>query len=274
MRRVLSLALMLFCATAAHAGNVSWGVPPYTLGGPAAPSFPVYTDTVPNYVWFPFGLSNATMTNTVATFDLGPRGLHATNLPTVASGPAQLSAVGLNGKTNYWYNFEGSDDKFRIGGTTNLNGTTQLTISAWIKVLNAPGTLAPIVEQRGSAVHLFTYHNSTPRYQLFMNGGSYTATNTVTTGTWHHVVATYHNLPGAYDLFFYLDGGLIYSNDAAVASLTVDDYWYIGWDDFDASWLFKGEMDNLKLKSVAVPYSWVTNEFANTHPTNTYEVAP
>jgi len=104
-------------------GNVFY----WRLGGAAAPSW------TPNIT--PVAHWNFQQTNATATLDVIASARHATNEPSVATGPTRKPTeyTNINGRTEAIYDFDGTDDRFQTplsSGSLTLIGNYAL--AAWV----------------------------------------------------------------------------------------------------------------------------------------------
>ena len=140
---------------------------------------------------------------------------------------------GATGKFNSSLNFDGSDDYVQLAHTASPNPSTQLTVSAWIKVASlANATNYNIFVKQtwasklGFRLGLGGYGACASLNCLFLGvGDGVTLTETTTsgvnltdTGAWHHVVGTFSS--GAIKL--YVDGNQRYNTTSAVTSIVND----------------------------------------------------
>ena len=94
---------------------------------------------IPAPIWIddvsPLSHWNFEQTNTTATLDIRPGARHATNEPSVASGPTYHPTLytNLDGRTEAVYDFDGTEDRFQTplsSGSLTLEGS--YTLAAWV----------------------------------------------------------------------------------------------------------------------------------------------
>jgi len=147
--------------------------------------------------------------------------------------------------------FDGSDDGVLVGSTAALAGTTDFTLSTWVKV--APATSGGyVLQQRESgaggdqgqyilavnpdgSVNFAVYNNSTWQFDL-------TTSATVNDGQWHHVAAVRSQTNGR----IYIDGVQAASMVGAMQPL-VSHPVAIGYDLADGSKRFAGSIDDVRI---------------------------
>jgi autotransporter-associated beta strand protein len=169
---------------------------------------------------------------------------------TVAGGAAWVA--GLIGNA---LSLDGVDDGAFVGNSAALTGTTDFTLSAWVK-MNPGSPAATIIQQRepgglgylgeymlnvnaGGTVNFFVYNSG---YQFNLN-----TTASVTDGQWHLVSATRSGSAGT----IYIDGVQAASGSGTVqplVSLAVS----IGYDYRDNNKRFSGLLDDVRIYSRAL----------------------
>ena len=106
-------------------GNVFY----WRLGGAAAPSW------TPNIT--PVAHWNFQQTNATATLDVIASARHATNEPSVATGPTRKPTeyTNINGRTEAIYDFDGTDDRFLTSlCSATLTVNNAFTMAAWVRL--------------------------------------------------------------------------------------------------------------------------------------------
>lgn len=155
-----------------------------------------------------------------------------------ATGGPQLVVV--DGNSCAW--FDGTQS-IKSPATNNFDGLSAYTMSVWVKQTNFV-LYAGIFFSRGGYVNgLDTYSASS--LGLFSGTKSFAASSIAVTN-WTHVAFTVAS--GA--TLVYTNG--VYRTSGTLEALKVDDYWYVGWDDNNAGWKFKGYIDELRLYNRAL----------------------
>jgi len=163
-----------------------------------------------------------------------------------------LWASGITGNA---LSLDGADDGVFVGNTAALTGTTDFTLSAWVKI-NAGAPAGTIIQQRepgasgylgeymlnvnaGGTVNFFVYNSG---YQFNLN-----TTASVADGQWHLVSATRSGTAGT----IHIDGVQAASGSGTVqplVSLAVS----IGYDHRDNNKRFTGLLDDVRVYSRAL----------------------
>jgi hypothetical protein len=154
--------------------------------------------------------------------------------------------------------FDGVNDGVLVGTSAALTGTTDFTLSAWVKV--APGSSGGAIVQQRDATSLgyngeymlSVKSNGTIEFFIHRDGFQFniTSTDTVNDGQWHRVSATRSGTAGT----IYIDGNSVATGSGvlkSLASLGVA----IGYDYRDSINYFNGSMDDVRIYSRALSAS-------------------
>ncbi len=145
-------------------------------------------------------------------------------------------------------NFDGINDHVNLGTSlaTALNGTTALTLEAWINpsVLNGWNNI--ITDYNGSYHKLLLRVRNNNNIQFWLNGTVLNSSFTVPLDTWTHVAAVYDGS----NMYVYANGGLVASQSATVSLPTTTDQFNIG-SRVGGSELFTGNIDEVRIWNTA-----------------------
>jgi hypothetical protein len=151
--------------------------------------------------------------------------------------------------------FDGVNDGVLVGTPAALIGTTDLTLSAWVKI--APGSAGGvIVQQRDSTPTgyngeyvLIVKANGTVEFFIYRDGFQFDmiTTATVNDGQWHRVTATRVGAVGA----IYINGTQAATGSGAIKSLLSLGV-AIGYDSRDSINYFNGSIDDVRVYSRAL----------------------
>src|ERR1041385_1590463 len=163
------------------------------------------------------------------------------------------------------------------------NQTAAMTISAWVNLTSLPATYCvPIGSNQGSSNNYFEIlEKSTGKLAVISgvtNSGTPadlrydgTGSNTLSTGTWYYLAATYNSTSG---LTGYVNGSSD-KNVAANGDLSVSGSnavnLQIGQDQFNAGLFVNGSVDEARWASVARSSDWITTEYNNQSSPSTFE---
>lgn len=152
--------------------------------------------------------------------------------------------------------FDGVDDKVQLPGTSFLNGVTAFSLEAWC---STPGDdqYSTIVGFRGTEYAWLAYYPSTdPSGELvefrYLSGRTFMSTiihdqDQYYAGTWDN----------SGDTIAYFDGDEEDSSIGATSTLSVNDYWYLGFDDFNSARLYKGDMYEVRISDIVRSADWI-----------------
>ena len=165
--------------------------------------------------------------------------------------------------------FDGTTNKVTLGTNAALIGTTNFTISAWIKTSDTSAS-GVIIQQRQSGtshtnydgqyqfrtntdgtLHFFT-HNVSSGYGL-----NFDSSSTIRTGAWRHVAVVREGLTGK----IYIDG--VESGTATTTTKIplINISVAIGADHRDNNKYFKGSIDEVQIYDVALTEAQINNIF-------------
>jgi len=157
----------------------------------------------------------------------------------------------INASTNNSLNFDGAD-YIEVGGTSNLNFTTAMTVEAWVKVDafdKAWQTIASkgdnswrLSRSQGGNVIEFAVTKSA--------GGNFlvTGNKSINDGKWHHVAAVY----GSTFINLYVDGALDAQGTSTATTIAQSTYKAaIGHNTQQTDRKWKGNIDEVRIWSVA-----------------------
>jgi len=220
-------------------------------------------------------------TNTVATLDTSGNTFHATNYPSVATGPTWVIAgTNQNGRSEYCYSFDGSSDAFFAERSIPLlqiyPQTTAFVVGFWVwksgNVVNYSRYLTQdgggrdqwyVRDYAGNDIQFVTYDGGNIR-------NSYTSGGWLTTGVWHFVSC----FAGATNQTIFVDA----SNSLQIGGNILD------LQIFDTVWIASSSVPDyhpaVKLDHVFFLYTntWTqvnhTNLMAYTCPTNNTRSRP
>ena len=172
------------------------------------------------------------------------------NNGTLTNGPTWVP-----GFKNSAVQFDGVDDYVALGHRPSISGTSDFTVSAWIKTSAA--TAGVIMQQRNGGFNgeykFSTNANGTLQFMLYGNGYqfNFATAQTVNNGAWRFVVAVRSGLTGN----IYIDGNPTPAGTqtgTAIAPLDAAISTAIGRDIRDNVQPFNGTIDEVKLLTTAL----------------------
>jgi hypothetical protein len=183
--------------------------------------------------------------------------------------PSQVS-----GKIANAQDFDNSDGKWEMidcGNDSSLDITgNQITLQAWVKYASAThGSMGPLNHKGWSnGYRLIMMENSTKvNFQLPGSPDNLQSSGTLSTGSWHHLVATYDGSK----MKIYIDGTQdAFERDKTDNILSVppeeNEVW-IGHGDQpkDKSWSYEweGQIDEVRISGIARSQCWIETEYFN-----------
>lgn len=201
--------------------------------------------------------------------DINPRDYSGNNLNAIAYGNPLI----VDGKIDYGYNFDGTDDYIRAGGFVDLASVDKAySISAWFKVANG--------ETDGNLIHvsnlddgtgwclppLTINNNKITATSYYDNHGYYAVdTSTISPNNWYHAVTTWD--PVSKKLKLYVNGNLKAetTQDGYTASGAVNgNYIFIGFGPGSCigdRGRFSGVIDEVKIRNFALTDKEVKAEY-------------
>lgn len=146
-------------------------------------------------------------------------------------------------------NFDGVNDHVNLGTSlaTALNGTTALTLEAWINpsVLNGWNNI--ITDYNGSYHKLLLRVRNNNNIQFWLNGTVLNSSFTVPLDTWTHIAAVYDGS----NMYVYANGVLVASQPATVSLPTTTDQFNIGSRIGSNTENFTGSIDEVRVWTTA-----------------------
>lgn len=170
--------------------------------------------------------------------DSSGNGLNGTN-------SAATLTTGANGASNGAYSFDGTTAGISAPTTGTLSAATQ-SVSFWVNPSSLSGNRVFIATRTSASTGwMVAYLNSAVNFDCGTSSVRYNSGLTMTTGAWHHVVATC-SLAG--NVTVYVDGVAAVSptvvNRTATASGST---LYIGRDSSSAQYFISGTMDDVRI---------------------------
>jgi hypothetical protein len=158
--------------------------------------------------------------------------------------------AGVEGRLEGAINFDGNGDFIDIGNRTNLNITTQITVSAFIKTNSTSPTYQGIIT-KGNTSWRLQKSGSTNYVEFVLSGvtnGSIVSNKNINDGAWHHVAGFYDG--GS--IAIYIDGIWNNSRTASGSISTNTLSAYIGGNSSDSSKCFNGIIDSVRVYNTAL----------------------
>lgn len=151
---------------------------------------------------------------------------------------------------------DGTDDYVSVGDNSTLDLTTDISIALWVKLsannyndgLVYKGSLS---DSQG-VYSLGFYSGSSNALTFRLNGsttednGQISSTNSLSTGTWYHAVATYDGTT----MKIY-ENGVLVKEDAQSLTITTDNNNLIIGGYYSSSYLFNGLIDDVRIYNYA-----------------------
>lgn len=124
--------------------------------------------------------------------------LYGTNNGVLGNNCPTISPSWVAGKTGNALSFNGSSNNVSISDSVNLNFTTSMSVSAWIKWDINPSSgmaYATIVNKNGDSQYRLQHNSTNSRFEFGIKtntGGTYvTSSTSPIIGTWYHLVGTW-----------------------------------------------------------------------------------
>ena len=160
-----------------------------------------------------------------------------------------ISPSWVIGKIGNALSFNGSSNNVSVNNSANLNFTTSMSVSAWIKWNIVPSTgmaYATIVNKNGDSQYRLQHNATNSKFEFGIKtntGGSYlTSITTPTDGVWYHLVGTWD---GAF-VKIYVNGVLEQTTGRTGVIPGSSVPLKIGSSSLDARW-FNGIIDEVNL---------------------------
>ena len=163
---------------------------------------------------------------------------------------------------------DGKWDVIDAGHSARLLGGDQITLQAWIRHNIAPalGHFYGFLSYKGaSAGYRLVFEQNTLRLNFSLPASNVLTTGSISTGAWHHVVATYDGAT----MRVYIDGAQDPTTAARVGPIIPatggDAELFIGHGDQqkDKTWSYPwvGQMDEVRISRVARSAGWILTEY-------------
>lgn len=167
------------------------------------------------------------------------------------------------------YNFNGTTAYISVATQTEIDITNDLTITAWIKPGADTAANMPILSKKSSSINpgyslLVRTQNASESITLEADGANSAQASgwtpgTVNAGTWYYIASTQSGT-GAN---IFLDGNGSWIIDPTINGLTSDSTPLRIGNDIGSLVYFNGDLDEVRLSSVARPPQWIQTEYAN-----------
>lgn len=154
--------------------------------------------------------------------------------------------------------FDGTDDSIDFGDTLDFTGNTEMTVSAWVKILEVPGARAHIISKydAGTAGQWYLAIDGNSKVTFLRECGLYgeTGVTPVALNTWNHVVGVYDGT----NIQVYLNGILDKTavDSCSISNTSVDVKIGAGDNGTGTEDEFKGFIDEVKV----YPYARTADE--------------
>lgn len=146
-----------------------------------------------------------------------------------------------------------------------------ITQSAWIKATSYPGGINSVIVRNDSVYITGLWINSgklSPYYSTSTIPVGSSGSHTLSTGTWYHVVVTYDNVSGMAN---YVNAASDYTAAAAGFLQPHATTVYIARDPIN-TFQWDGQIDEVRVASVARSADWVTAEYNNQSDPGTFVI--
>ncbi|MGD8686616.1 MAG: DUF2341 domain-containing protein, partial [Syntrophobacterales bacterium] len=187
----------------------------------------------------------------------------------------------VSGKIAYGQDFNNSDTKWdfiNCGSDASLDITgNQITLQAWVQYDNASHAhMGPLNHKGWSNGYRLYMPQDSGNLHFQLPGESYDlqTAETLTTGSWHHLVATYDGSR----MRIYLDGSKDeYELEKLDNILSSDEETWIGQADqpHDVAWSYpwEGQLDEVRISNIARSADWIKTEYNNqSNPSAFYSI--
>jgi hypothetical protein len=196
-------------------------------------------------------------------------------------GVAEFVPSQVPGRIAYGQDFDNSDGKWEMidcGNDSSLDITgNQITLQAWVRYASAThGFMGPLNHKGWNNGYRVLMGENETTFTFQLPGSSYDleSAGTLSTGAWHHVVATYD---GA-NMKIYIDGAkdtneLAKTDNIISVPPTENEVW-IGHADQpkDVAWSYpwEGQIDEVRISASARSADWVATEYNNQSSPSTF----
>ena len=165
--------------------------------------------------------------------DVGSRGDHADLGSTAGFGDHYIE----NGSG--YFDLDGSLYALPTTSTDGGNGATSVVLSIWVRPDVQQANDGLLTTRGTDYIGVAIGASTNDAYFVYQGNAEVTATNVFSTDNWTHVLAQV----SASSIEIYADGVLKATNSTVSSSaLTVDDHWWVGWDDFSGGRAFDGDV--------------------------------
>jgi alpha-tubulin suppressor-like RCC1 family protein len=158
-------------------------------------------------------------------------------------------------------NFDGVNDLVNIGNgiSTNLIGSSFMTVEAWIRIPNTTGTKTIVSNHNGGGSTQFSLRVIDGTINGFLGFGTYVLNSpaaSITANTWHHVAMVYNDVT----LKLYINGVEVASTaiPSAYSIISSTQSYWIGRSGY-AGEEFSGDIDEVSIWNKALTASDITN---------------
>ena len=191
--------------------------------------------------------------------------LYGTNIGTLKNNCPSISPSWLVGKNGNALSFNGSSNSVLVNNSVNLNFTTSMSVSAWIKWNINPSTgvaYATIVNKNGDSQYRLQHNATNTKFEFGLktnSGDTYvTSTTTPLIGVWYHLVGTWDGSL----VKIYVNGALeqTRARTGTMPSSTLP--LKIGATSLDARW-FNGIIDEVSIWDKALSQEEVTQIYSS-----------
>ena len=175
-----------------------------------------------------------------------------------------------SGKFNKAIEFNGSNSAFRTTGTLGLTGNMDFGVSFWMNADSLSGDQFLWGSGVGGAnfgqVGLMIRNNTTIYADNRGNTDPMTSSQSLSTGTWYHIVHTYSS--SAQTHYLYINGSYIGSVGTVPINITTNNGSTIGIRPVDDTYRFDGRIDQFRVYHATLTSSNVTTLYNETASDN------
>ena len=186
----------------------------------------------------------------------GPNSSTTYNTVGTNTGTIYNDTSGSYGDNNS-FEFDGTDDYINCGNDSNLNFSSDVSVSAWVKTTQE--TAGAIL---GKAYYRLEFGSngivSWAVYRTTSNGRFLYSTTAINDGQWHHIIAT-HTANG--NQLIYVDGQLEGTTTANTSILTSSNSFFIGRRNATHSRIMNGNIAPVQVYNRALSASEVLQNY-------------